>query len=163
MSRHADRMKLIIITLSLIGAACASTAQTLVGTASVIDGDTIEIHDQRIRLHGIDAPEGKQRCALDGQPWRCGTDSARALDDLIGGKSVDCEQQDIDRYGRIVATCAVGEIDVNAWLVHEGWAVAYREYSHAYDGDEDEARVAKRGLWAGEFDMPWDWRKAQRQ
>ncbi len=49
------------------------------GTASVIDGDTIEVHGQRIRLHGIDAPESRQLCRLDGKPWQCGKDAANAL------------------------------------------------------------------------------------
>ena len=147
------------VVIALILWAAPATAQTITGTASVIDGDTLEIHGQRIRLHGVDAPEGQQRCRLNGKAWRCGTDAARALDSAIGGKTVACYQQDIDRYGRMVAVCTVGGADVNAWLVSEGWAVAYRRYSKAYVGDEARARKAGRGLWAGEFDMPWDWRR----
>src|SRR5215475_8270074 len=78
-------------------------AAAVVGVASVIDGDTIEIHGQRIRLYGIDAPEASQLCDLDGKPWRCGQASANALADNIGRRTVMCEPRDRDRYGRLVS------------------------------------------------------------
>jgi endonuclease YncB( thermonuclease family) len=92
----------------------------VVGVASVIDGDTIEIHGQRIRLHGIDAPEASQLCDLDGKPWRCGQASASALADNIGRRTVMCEPRDRDRYGRLVAACSVGGASISAWMVREG-------------------------------------------
>ncbi len=73
------------------------------GVASVIDGDTIEVHGQRIRLHGIDAPESRQLCRLNGKPWQCGKDAANALAEKIGRRPIVCEERDRDRYGRIVA------------------------------------------------------------
>lgn len=138
-----------------------SAAETLAGRASVIDGDTIELHGQRIRLHGIDAPEGGQTCeTAAGKPWRCGTAAARALDGLTFGKTIVCAPQDIDRYGRIVATCEVAGLDLGGELVEQGLAVAYRSYSRAYVPAEGRARASKRGMWAGRFEMPWDWRRA---
>ena len=132
----------------------------MVGVASVIDADTIEIHGQRIRLHGIDAPEGGQTC-LDaaGRNWRCGQRAALALQDLIGRRPVTCDERDVDRYGRIVGRCLVGEVDINGWLVTQGLALAYRRYSHDYVAAEDEARAAGRGMWAGTFEPPWEWRR----
>jgi endonuclease YncB( thermonuclease family) len=105
------------------------------------------------------APEGGQTC-LDaaGRTWRCGQRAALALQDLIGRRTVTCDERDVDRYGRIVGRCLVGEVDINKWLVAQGLALAYRRYSRAYVGAEDEARAAGRGMWAGTFEPPWEWR-----
>ena len=157
-------MKYALALIALLAAPIANAAPaTIAGTASVIDGDTIEIHGQRIRLHGIDSPEGRQRCESGGKEWRCGTEAANALAGFIDRSPVSCAEKDVDQYGRIVAVCAVRGTDVNRWMVANGWAVAYRRYSRAYDDDEREARAAQRGIWAGEFQMPWDWRRAQRR
>jgi endonuclease YncB( thermonuclease family) len=133
-----------------------------VGVASVIDGDTIEIHGQRIRLYGIDAPEASQTCDLEGRPWRCGAASANALADHIGRRTVTCDPRDRDRYGRLVAACSVGDAGISPWMVREGWAVAYRRYSQDFVADEAAARAAKRGIWRSTFIMPWEWRAQHR-
>lgn len=148
----------------LAGPQLAGQTDALVGRASVLDGDTIEIHGQRIRLHGIDAPEGRQACTdAGGRSWRCGQQAANALADAIGASPVRCLPRDVDRYGRTIAVCHKGGEDLNGWLVRSGWAVAYRRFSLDYAADEDRARAARRGIWAGSFDMPWDWRAAQRE
>lgn len=136
--------------------------EPLVGVASVIDGDTLEIHGTRIRFHGIDAPESRQTCLRAGEPVRCGKDAAFALSDFLGRKTVSCEPLKLDRYKRIVARCEVGKQDVEAWMVSNGHAVAYRKYSTEYVEVEELARAAKRGIWGTEFEMPWDWRKRTR-
>lgn len=137
-------------------------AVPVVGVASVIDGDTIEIHGQRIRLYGIDAPEASQPCDLDGRPWRCGQASANALAEYIGRRTVACEPRDRDRYGRLVAACSVGGANMSAWMVREGWAVAYRRYSQDFVADEATARAAERGIWRSTFVLPWEWRARRR-
>ena len=132
------------------------------GRARVIDGDTIEVGSVRIRLFGLDAPESAQTCLEGNRRWPCGKQATRALVGRIDGESVACEERDRDRYGRVVAVCRHGAQDVNAWLVREGWAMAYRRYSSAYAGEEASAKAAKRGVWRGEFVPPWDWRRGDR-
>lgn len=133
------------------------------GHASVIDGDTIEIAGQRIRLHGIDAPESAQHCLdADLRIFRCGQDAANALDHMINDRLVRCEQLGRDRYNRIIARCFLGELDLNEAMVRSGHALAYRRYSSDYVGAEAEARSSGAGMWRGDFVSPWDWRRGER-
>ena len=150
-----------LILLLLVSALTPVGAQEpIIGVASVIDGDTIEIHGQRIRLFGIDAPESSQLCTRpNGERWRCGQQASLALADRIGRATVRCEQRDIDRYRRVVAVCFKGTEDLDRWMVLNGWAVAFRRYSLDYVADEDTARKNRINIWSGEFDMPWDWRR----
>ena len=149
----------IVVAVTFAGALPAK-ADTISGTASVIDGDTIEIRGIRIRLHAVDAMESRQGCFLpDGKAWNCGRDAAYALADKIGRAPISCEVRDVDRYGRLVAVCRKAGEDLNAWLVVNGWAVAYRRYGRDYIKQEEGARAARHGIWASEFMMPWDWRR----
>jgi endonuclease YncB( thermonuclease family) len=134
----------------------------IVGRALVIDGDTIEISGIRIRLHGIDAPESDQVCYREGRAYGCGRDATLALLDKLRQQTVACRQRDVDRYRRIVAVCGIGSEDVNAWMVQQGWAVAYRRFSQDYVPHEQDAQTARRGLWRGPFKMPWRWRAERR-
>ena len=132
------------------------------GIPKVTDGDTIRIGKARIRLHGIDAPEAKQTCTAGGKEWRCGFEATNALANIIGENWITCVRKDTDRYGRIVAVCRVGEIDLNAWMVGNGWALAYRRFSLDYVADEIKAMREKRGIWRGQFSPPWEWRRKKR-
>jgi endonuclease YncB( thermonuclease family) len=137
--------------------ASPAMAQTIEGRASVIDGDTIEIHGERIRLNGVDAPESWQRCVADGKEYRCGKDAAFALDEwLAASRPTRCGFVERDRYGRMVGDCfradgaAVGE-----WLVRSGWAVDWVRYSGGEFADaQDDARRNGRGIWRGAFEQP---------
>jgi endonuclease YncB( thermonuclease family) len=135
------------------------SAQSLSGVARVIDGDTIDIRGTHVRLNGIDAPELKQTCEANGQTYACGEQATEALIVLVGARPVKCAETGRDRYQRIIARCQVDSVDVGAWMVEHGWAVAFRKYSLEYISAEDRARSAKLGIWAGTFDMPEDWRR----
>ena len=133
------------------------------GPARVIDGDTIEVAGERIRLHGIDAPESKQTCEWPGKTIQCGRLATTALMDLTAGAEVTCKTREKDRYGRWVAVCYDPDgFDIGRNMVHTGWALAYRRYSTDYVETEDKAREAKRGMWKGEFVPPWEWRRGKR-
>lgn len=149
---------LMIIILSL-STPISAEPNTIVGRASVIDGDTIKIHGQRIRLFGIDAPESRQTCSGgNGKAWRCGQASTLALSDAIGTATISCRPNGKGRHRRVLAACFKGSDDLNGWMVRNGWAVAYRRYSSAYINEETAAMNAGLNMWAGKFAMPWDWR-----
>ena len=131
------------------------------GLARVIDGDTLEIDEVRVRLFGIDAPEASQRCSgAAGAEWDCGRVAAARLAALAAGSPVRCAARDRDRYGRVVATCTAGGLDLGGRLVAEGLAWAYVRYSEDYVADEADARRRGLGLWHGAAEAPWEFRAA---
>ena len=132
------------------------------GMPRVIDGDTIDVAGSRIRLWGIDAPESKQQCERGGSLYSCGLDAATHLRAIIGSAWLSCEPRTLDKYGRTVALCRAGDVDIGAAMVRDGWAMAFVRYSRDYVVEEKEARDARRGLWIGTFSPPWEWRTAQR-
>jgi endonuclease YncB( thermonuclease family) len=142
--------------------ASAASDQELIGQATVIDGDTVEIHGERIRILDIDAPETRQACtAADGAQWRCGQKASLALADWIGPRTVTCEPTKKDRYGRWLARCSVGGADMAAWLAEQGWVVPYRDCKCEVVRDAAaRAKARGAGIWSGDFQMPWEWRKA---
>ena len=138
------------------------------GIAKVTDGDTIQIEDKKIRFFGIDAPENKQQCR---KPWLtisfisfskdypCGQISTNKLKKKINDKLVTCKWNNKDRYKRYIAECFKNKTNINAWMVKNGYAVAYRKYSKKFVSQELFAKKEKLGLWSGTFLMPWDYRK----
>ncbi|WP_246252604.1 thermonuclease family protein [Allomesorhizobium camelthorni] len=155
-----------VIATSSFPAPIAFAQGPIIGRASVIDGDTIEIAGEKIRFNGIDAPESWQTC-IDraGAEYRCGKITADALDAYLAqSRPTRCEFADRDRYGRFVGDCyrADGE-GVNAWLVRNGLAHDWPLYSRgAYAGEQAEAEADRRGMWQGDFETPWEARKARR-
>ena len=150
-------LRALVFTATLLA---ASPALAITGSAYVIDGDTVVIQGEHIRLAGIDAPEKRQSCTdATGALYDCGIIARNALRTEIGSAPVDCEGTETDKYRRLIATCYLGALDLNRWMVDQGLAVAYRYFSMVYAPEEDAAHAAHRGIWAGAFQMPWDWRQ----
>ena len=160
-------IKYIIIILTLFFFQTAKASEIL-GFPKVVDGDTIHIKSYKIRLEGIDAPEMKQKCKKPylqimffnfQKDYYCGQISKEKLIKKIGSKQVKCILLGKDRYKRYLAKCLIGTINLNRWMVRNGYAIAYRKYSKIYVLDENFAKDEKLGLWSGTFIKPEKWRK----
>ena len=134
-------------------------AKNIIGKAKVIDGDTIHIEQNKIRLYGIDAPEKKQKCLYREEEWECGKESANYLRKLILNTDVECEIKGIDKYKRYIGICFLKQHNINKLMVKNGWAIAYRYYSKDYISYENTAKKNKSGIWKGEFVEPYKFRK----
>jgi endonuclease YncB( thermonuclease family) len=148
-----------ILVLMLIVLSTQATAAPN-GVVRIVDADTIDVGGVRVRLFGIDAPEMGQPCSADGREWDCGAWTRDAVSNRFEGAYARCKTVDTDRYGRVVAQCAVDGQDMGRMIVHSGLAWAYRRYSETYDLDEKAAAIAGRGLWAVEVQLPSDYRAA---
>nr|WP_298843844.1 thermonuclease family protein [uncultured Roseobacter sp.] len=132
------------------------------GTVRVIDGDTFDVGDTRVRLHGIDAPEQDQTCKTEqGQRWDCGAWVSETVRARYEGRQTTCEETDRDRYGRIVAICFTDGQDIGEALVHDGLAFAFRRYSMDYDLTEKGAAVRDAGLHASRVQSPSQYRETR--
>jgi endonuclease YncB( thermonuclease family) len=140
-------------------------ADDFVGRASVIDGDTLELHGTRIRLWGIDAPESNQLCrGEDSLQYQCGAKAANELDAFLNRRPINCSPISLDRYGRTVAKCAVDGLDIAEWLVTNGLALDWPQYSkRQYDKMQQAAEQAGRGMWSGSYVEPWLFRVCTRR
>ena len=132
----------------------------------VIDGDSVEIMKEKIRLFGIDAPEINQMCYKENNiHYACGHVSKLALERYIKKFSdykIYCYYSERDKYNRILGDCYIGPnslLNINRYMVFEGYAVAYLRYSEKYLDAQETAKSNKKGLWAGKFDLPEEWRK----
>ena len=146
-------------------------AQEIIGIPKIVDGDTVYINNYKIRLEGIDAPEMKQKCKKEKlkissiigytfyEDYFCGERSKENLEGKVKGSSIKCISFTKDRYKRYLAKCFKGKINLNRWMVRNGYAVAYRRYSKEYIPDEEFAKENKLGLWQGKFLKPEKWRK----
>ena len=141
------------------------------GIPKIIDGDTVHINNKKIRLEGIDAPEIKQQCKKNflqisvfvgfqfSKNYPCGVTSKTKLINKIDSSKIKCISSSKDRYKRYLATCYLKKINLNKWMVRNGYAVAYKRYSKRYLIDENYAKENKLGMWKGTFLRPEKWRK----
>lgn len=146
----------LVISLGIGYCSAQSGAQEteIAGVASVIDGDTIEIHGTRVRLWGFDAPERGRRCAGGVNAKQI---TSNALDAFIEGRTVRCDIRGHDRtHDRPVGMCRVAETDLGSWMVEQGWGRDWPRYSNQYYApQETRARDARRGLWGMECPNLW--------
>lgn len=131
--------------------------ETVSGLAYVIDGDSLRIGEVEIRIADIDAPEMRQFCRREGIDYRCGVESRSAMERLVADADVSCVVRETDRFGRSVAHCEANGLDLGSEMVASGHAIAFG----AYEAQEARARAAGLGIWAGEFEPPAEWRRAQ--
>lgn len=165
--RRVGRGTDLVVALGLLGLIAVAGAvlqyrlgpvRQLTGAAQAIDGDSLRLMGEELRLQGIDAPEYRQRCGdAGGRQVACGRAARQALQGLLAGGLVSCEISRLDRYGRGLARCRLGETDINAAMVLAGQAVAYG----GYRAEEEQAKAAGRGLWALSFEQPEAWRRGQ--
>lgn len=142
----------------LAGIALAMVSSTTVA-ATVVDGDTIQLDNITYRLEGIDAPEYGQKCKTKrGGSWKCGKAATEALVALTEGRSIRCEGNVADDFGRLIAVCFADGIELNQQMVKSGMAWAFRKFSLTYVSEEDEARTAGVGVWQAKSQTPWDYR-----
>jgi endonuclease YncB( thermonuclease family) len=137
-------------------------AKEINGKARIVDGDTVEINNNMIRLLGIDAFEIKQECfKKDNTKYKCGEQSALILATIISSQPVRCMAEKKDHYKRWLATCYIGKLDINENMVLYGYAFSYK--SNKYKTTEKKAKKIRAGAWSGEFTYPWEWRKSKRK
>jgi endonuclease YncB( thermonuclease family) len=135
--------------------------EAFIGRARAVDGDSIKLNGQSIRLFGIDAPEYNQACAHpDDKQWPCGRLSHKALKELLANQSTTCHPIKKDVYRRVLASCFTDDGNLAEQMVQNGWAFAYSRYSEEFSDEEEAARRAKRGIWqAQNVTPPWQHRK----
>lgn len=134
------------------------------GHPQVLSGSILVLNGIKIRLFGIEAPEPGQTCENKyGNSYLCGKESIIWMRNWLNQKDVSCRILSKVQNGRTIGTCFSddGKYDVAAAIVNAGWAVAYTEHTQIYVPYEQDAAMARRGLWAGQFYKPWDWRKIQ--
>jgi endonuclease YncB( thermonuclease family) len=128
---------------------------------TVADGDSFSIGTRKLRLDGVDAPEYRQTCNdADGAAWECGKAARAALKQLLREPGLVCEAGAHDRYARALATCSNTRVpDIAAAQVENGFAISSEFWEiRSYPDEEETAKAAKRGIWAGAFMLPADWR-----
>ena len=131
---------------------------------SIVSGDVFRIGQHTIRLYGIASPLIDQNCIdQNGHPYECGYVAARMLRDFVSGDEISCRIMNINAQQELMAACSVGTFDIGAALVEEGWAIALPAVTQIYIPYQTKAQQTKSGLWAGQFQMPWEWKVEQQQ
>ncbi len=165
--RRRNKIRDFTLTLLFFGIIAFSSAWlakqnevSLQGKYKIIDGDSLMVSGREIRLLGIDAPEYRQSCTLENeQTYPCGKQSRSYLSKLVKTGKLDCIGWEEDKYQRLLAVCSAGELELNARMVRDGWAIAYGDY----ENEEHIAKNNKAGVWQGGFESPSSWRENMKE
>lgn len=144
-----------------------SRSDMITGLATVLDGDTLKIGDTRVVLFGVDAPETGQSCQIFGRSWPCGERAKIWLTKYVGETPVRCLPRDGDPYddriGAVKAMCFNAETwNLSAAMLTAGLAVANLEDGDWFKLGNVAARMNRKGVWAGKFILPSEWRAGKR-
>jgi len=151
------------VPVLLLVALAATAHADVTGRARVVDGDTLEIEGETVRLFGIDAPEPEQTCASGkGRIFNCGALVREILERMTRGYTVSCRERGRDEGGGVLAVCYLGPISINEMMVADGWAMAFPKHGPDFENAERVARARGDGLWKGRFVPPWEWRDGTR-
>lgn len=132
--------------------------------SAISSGDVFKIDQYVLRLYGVATPMNGQNCTdANGHSYECGYVAARKLKEFVNGDDVTCRVMNINAAGELMAACSVGAFDIGAAMVQEGWAVALPAVTPIYVPYQNQAREKRNGLWAGRFQMPWEWQQEQIQ
>lgn len=158
-SRFTLAAAIIALCVLIFGVFDRVPEEAVTGAARAIDGDSLVINGREMRLKGLDAPESRQTCEIDGRETPCGRQATLALRRWLQRAPPTCTGSEIDRYGRLLVTCRVSGQDIGADLVRNGLAVDYG----GYGTEEAFARNDNRGIWAGKFERPEAYRRRLRE
>lgn len=153
-------MKSWIVAASLLAAASSASAEEFSGTGRAIDGDSLFVGGREVRLFGIDAPEYRQACRIGWSNWSCGADAAAALRTIIATHQLTCKAVDRDVYGRTVAICRAGAVDLATAMLEKGMAISLDNAPAEYTAAASHSRLSRAGIWASEFEAPAAYRAA---
>ena len=144
--------RLLIIVILIVSLAWPAAAQEHSGIPRVVDGNTIIINSQNIRLHGIEAPNAEQLCEIAGESWLCGWEATNALAHIVGRHWVSCRQNHLNEKGVVDAICFAGNVlNINAWMVRNGWATAKNKNNTRFIQLETLARQEQIGIWRTKY------------
>ena len=144
--------RLLVVVILVVSLAWPAVAQEHSGIPRVVDGNTIIINFQNIRLHGIEAPNAEQLCEIEGESWLCGWEATNALAHIVGRHWVSCRQNRLNEGGVVGATCFAGNVlNINAWMVRNGWATAQNQTNTRFLQLEILARQEQIGIWRTKY------------
>jgi endonuclease YncB( thermonuclease family) len=136
------------------------------GKAYAIDGDSLKVGNNEVRLYMLDAPEYSQHCFnVKNEEYECGKKSHEFLTNLASGKNVECVYAQKDKYDRFLSKCSVGDVSINKEIVKNGMAVIYSfgEHDENMEKLESEAKRKRLGVWQGAFQLPSEYRKTHKR